>query len=46
MSLSPKIEEYKLHAYIANASADILCIVETWLQNHIDDNINCFITRV
>jgi exonuclease III len=37
MSLAPKIEE--LHAYIANASVDILCIVETWLQNHIDDNI-------
>ena len=37
ISLAPKID--KLHAYIANASVDILCIVETWLQNHIDDNI-------
>jgi exonuclease III len=37
ISLAPKIEE--LHAYTANASVDILCIVETWLQNHIDDNI-------
>jgi hypothetical protein len=36
MLLSPKIED--LHAYIANAIVDILCIVETWLQNHIDDN--------
>ena len=36
-SFAPKIEE--LHAYIANASVDILCIVETWLQKHIDDNI-------
>ena len=36
MLLSPKIED--LHAYIANAIVDILCIVETWLQSHIDDN--------
>ena len=37
LSLVPKIDE--LHVYITNASFDILRIVETWPQNHIDDNI-------
>ena len=37
MSLVPKIEE--LHCITKNVYLDCLCIVETWLQSHIHDNI-------
>ena len=37
MSLVPKIDE--LHEVIHNSDVDIACITETWLRNHIDDNI-------
>ena len=37
MSLAPKIDE--LHEVINSNDIDIACITETWLRNHIDDNI-------
>ena len=37
MSLVPKIDE--LHEVINSNDIDIACITETWLRNHIDDNI-------
>ena len=37
MSLVPKIDE--LHCISKNVNLDCLCIVETWLQSHIHDNI-------
>ena len=37
MSLVPKIDE--LHCITKNVNLDCLCIVETWLQSHIHDNV-------
>ncbi len=37
MSLAPKIAE--LHCVTKNANLDCLCVVKTWLQSHIHDNI-------
>ena len=36
ISLSPKID--KVRVTICNANLDFICITETWLKNHIDDN--------
>ena len=36
MFLSPKIDEVRVA--ICNANLDFVCIKETWLKNHIDDN--------
>ena len=36
MSLSPKIDEVRVA--ICNANLDFICITETWLKNHIDNN--------
>ena len=36
MSLSPKIDEVRVT--ICNANMDFVCITESWLKNHIDDN--------
>ena len=36
MSLSPKID--KVGVAICNANLDFICITETWLKSHIDDN--------
>jgi hypothetical protein len=37
MSLAPKIDE--LRESITLRNIDLICITETWLQNHIHDNI-------
>ena len=37
MSLAPKIDEVRSVA--AEVNLDIICIVESWLQSHIHDNI-------
>ena len=37
MSLAPKIDEVRSVA--AEVNLDIICIVESWLQTHIHDNI-------
>ena len=37
MSLVPKIDEVR--NVLGNSSIDLACIVETWLQEHIHDNI-------
>jgi hypothetical protein len=37
MSLVPKIDE--LREVIHNNDVEIVCITETWLREHIDDNV-------
>ena len=37
MSLVPKIDE--LREVIHNSDVEIACITETWLRDHIDDNV-------
>lgn len=37
MSLSPKIDEVRHEAQ--NANYDLICITESWLQNHIPDSV-------
>ena len=37
MSLVPKIDE--LREVILNSDVEIACITETWLRDHIDDNV-------
>ena len=37
MSLAPKLDEVSFA--IANANLDIACIPETWLSDHIHDNL-------
>jgi hypothetical protein len=37
MSLVPKIDE--LREVIHNSDVEIVCITETWLRDHIDDNV-------
>ena len=37
MSLAPKIDEVR--SVMSSSSIDLACIVETWLQEHIHDNI-------
>ena len=37
MSLAPKIDE--LRDVTTHANIDLICITETWLQNHIHDNV-------
>ena len=37
MSLAPKIDE--IRHYASEAKVDLICITETWLKNHIHDNI-------
>ncbi len=37
MSLAPKIDEIRYFA--SEAKVDLICITETWLKSHIDDNI-------
>ena len=37
MSLAPKIDEVRHYAEYANL--DLVCLTETWLQDHIHDNI-------
>ena len=37
MSLAPKIDEVRHHVEYANL--DLVCLTETWLQEHIHDNV-------
>ena len=39
MSLAPKVDE--VSDVIKNANLDIACITETWLRDHIHDNVVC-----
>ena len=39
MSLAPKMDE--VSDVIINANLDIACITETWLCDHIQDNVVC-----
>ena len=39
MSLAPKMDE--VSDAIINANLDIACITETWLCDHIHDNVVC-----
>ena len=39
MSLAPKVDE--VSDVITNANLDIACITETWLGDHIHDNVVC-----
>ena len=39
MSLAPKMDE--VSDVITNANLDIACITETWLRDHIHDNVVC-----
>ena len=37
MSLAPKI--YEIRHYASEIKVDLICVTETWLKNHIHDNI-------
>ena len=37
MSLAPKVDEVR--EVVQQENYDLVCLVETWLQDHIDDNV-------